>query len=949
MADKNFSVDDIINEYSKKTSGSHKPDGSLDLDGLIDSLGAHDKEAVKPKKIGPKTEVIEDVLEIGSNEGVFIPDENGGEPHYEQQTRYVDGVPGVRPASEDSIEFDKIILTAEEDGEPEIDAGLRHARRTEQGTDVLEKMFEEDNPAPAHEAEAAREASFEPAKEEMSAKEVLERLAEEAARREKEREAPEEAESVRRQSSDTAEIEPPVPEEPVSEKTAELENIAEKVDDATRAYIGTDTVDIPQAEPKIRPVEESIHRTAPLRPVRENGSNTAIMEGLLKLKKERGAPKHRDSKVPPVNRASFEDIGSELDSKIIPNTEIGLDENATEEERLAYLNAKRRERVKQFVIDADEDEEPKKSRVLDFTSFEQAKEMAGSIASLKASLVVRCCVLLVASLVSAYISFANDLNLPVIALLSRSENQGMPYLFVNVVLGLAACFVSYTVMAVGLKKLFTLKADSDSLAAVSSILSIASGIALLTDTELVQLSVANVYISAAVIGLLINTVGKLFIVTRTERNFRYVSGGYSKYGVMRIDDEDVASKFTKGALTDFPSLATSRKTEFVSDFIKNSYSSDMTDAFCKYYVPAITAVSLIVGVISAFLHPAEINTGTRMLLFGLSCAAGTSAICSAAGMMLVVNIPLAKASKKYLQGSAVMLGYSAVDEFSDTNSLLVDAVDLFPDGMVEIINIKPAKKTPIEDGIIYAASLCCQTESILKPTFYKMIKGKTEMLFPVESYLYEDGLGLLGWIQNKRVLFGNRALMESHSIEGLPTPEKEAQYQKEDSSLLYLSIGGSLAMIFVVKLKASVSVAKALRDLERQNITVIIRSVDSLLSISRIAELFGVMPNMFKLLPFRFHNEYDEQTSYVGKMSSPMIYSGHFASLAMLITGTKRLQRASAVGIAIQLISGILGVILSVIFAFIGIFTSLLNPSTVIAYILLFVVITAIVQSIAKT
>ena len=156
-------------------------------------------------------------------------------------------------------------------------------------------------------------------------------------------------------------------------------------------------------------------------------------------------------------------------------------------------------------------------------------------------------------------------------------------------------------------------------------------------------------------------------------------------------------------------------------------------------------------------------------------------------------------------------------------------------------------------------------------------------------------------------------------------------------------------MIFVVKLKASIPVAKALRDLEKQNITVILRSVDSLLSISRIAELFSVAPNMFKLLPFRFHSEYDEQTSYVEKMSTPMVYSGHFSSLAMLLIGTKRLQRSTAVGIGIQLLSAILGVILSVVFALIGIFTGVLSGSTVIAYTLIFVLITVIVQAVQKT
>lgn len=56
-----------------------------------------------------------------------------------------------------------------------------------------------------------------------------------------------------------------------------------------------------------------------------------------------------------------------------------------------------------------------------------------------------------------------------------------------------------------------------------------------------------------------------------------------------------------------------------------------------------------------------------------------------------------------------------------------------------------------------AASLSCQSGSVLKSTFYKMLRGKTELLYPVESYIYEDGLGLSGWIENKRVLLGTRA------------------------------------------------------------------------------------------------------------------------------------------------------------------------------------------------
>ncbi len=879
MADRNLSVEEIIEQYSQKSS--KKPEKEdFDLDSFLNSMGTSGASR--------KTEVIEDVLEIGDNSFVFDPgEEQPAEPDAAPQPAAAavnlvqDSAPAAReeiPSAAQSANTLAVHIppTIAEEGDavvkpqmPQIK--LRVGTGTTQGTQAIEKVMEN------------RE----------KAKEFL------------------------------------MSEEPEDVSGQALEN----------------------AEPKnqAKPAEAPAPRRTPqepdnLRPITGHGADTAIMQSLIKLKNERGTGRVPIHKVDPVNRASINDIDLGIEKKVIPNTEMGIDENASEEEKLAYLNAKRRERVKEFITEDEEEEKPQKGSVADFESFDQAEEMSASISGLKQSLVARLCVLLVMGIVSAYLTVAVDNGMPIIPILSQST----AHLFVNVMLGLVSCFVSYTVIAVGLKKLFTLKADSDSLAAVTTIFSLVAATAMLANSEIVQTRTAHAYVSAAILALIINTAGKLLIITRTERNFKYISGGYSKYAAMHIDNEDVAAKFTKGALTDFPSLATARKTEFVRDFINNSYSPDLTDSFSKFYVPIAAVASILVGVLAVFVHPENVVDFEQRAFYALSCAAGTMCAMSAMGMMLVTNIPLAKASKKYLQASAVMLGYSAVDKFADTNSLLVDAIDLFPDGMVEIVNLKPAKKASLEEGILYAASLCCQTESILRPAFYKMIKGKTEMLFPVESYIYEDGLGLSGWIENKRVLFGNRTLMESHSVEGLPTPEKEKEYSKGDS-LTYLSIGGNIAMIFVVKLKASVAVSRALADLEKQNITVILRSVDSLLSITRLSEMFEVSPNTFKLLPFRYHADYDSQTSYVAEMSSPMIYSGRFASLAMLLIGAKRLQRSATVGIVIQVLSALIGLIACIVFAAIGSFGSLFTGTVMLAYNLVWILITAASQAVSKT
>ena len=77
-----------------------------------------------------------------------------------------------------------------------------------------------------------------------------------------------------------------------------------------------------------------------------------------------------------------------------------------------------------------------------------------------------------------------------------------------------------------------------------------------------------------------------------------MAGKFTRYAVTNIDNEDVANKFTKGSLNDFPELSTMRKTEFIEDFMKNSYSPDAADSFASKAAPIILAGGLIMALIS---------------------------------------------------------------------------------------------------------------------------------------------------------------------------------------------------------------------------------------------------------------------------------------------------------------------------------------------------------------
>lgn len=655
--------------------------------------------------------------------------------------------------------------------------------------------------------------------------------------------------------------------------------------------------------------------------------------------------------VAPVNRPSVKDIKLGLTGKIIPKTEEFdrpmVDNDATFEEKTAALYEHRRKKVESFVLDTseNEDEKPAEGAAVvngqkEFENFGEAPKILNDILQVKSNLFLRLCVLLFTGIFSLLITVANDFELPLIKTFDRSISPSA-FLFTNTILGLIALGVSYTVMTAGIKNMINRKPDCDSIAAIGIFVTVITGIINLFEPESVRDGYYHVYISAAIMGLVFNTLGKMMIVQRTEKNFRYVAGEFDRYAVKRVSDENAAN-FAKGTEADPAVMTAMEKTEFVSDFVKHSYSPDVSDEFARKVSPIILIAGAVVALLS-FIFDKNASAAVDKIFVALAAFSGVVTMCSSVSLMLAVNVPMNRGANKFLQYSSVMLGYSAVDEYADANSMLVEAEQLFPKDSVDLVNLKLLSANSLEECILMAASLTCQAGSVLKNAFYRILKGKTEMLYPVESYIYEDGLGLSGWIDNKRVLLGTRKLMENHSIDGIPPLTKEQEYGG-DNTVLYLSVSGVVSTMFVVRIQPSISVTKWLQELESEGIVAVIRSVDGFLSEEFISDLFGLESGSVKLLPFRFHNEYEKETEYTDKVSSSMLCSGHFTSFAMLMVGAKRIKSAAYFGVAIQMGAIVLAAVISLASMLLGTFSQI-TPSVVIAYNLMFTAVSLLVLS----
>lgn len=549
-------------------------------------------------------------------------------------------------------------------------------------------------------------------------------------------------------------------------------------------------------------------------------------------------------------------------------------------------------------------------RMVDFNYYGDVEDVGRDIYELKSTISARVAILALTAFLSLYITLFNQFDLPIVDFLSKSNT--VSYLWTHLIIGLISVFSSMAVITNGLKKLLMFRADSDSMAAVTSVACIIAIIPALMAPELVKAGNIHIYMPVGVLALLINSVGKLLIIRRAARNFKFVSGNFDRHAITYVHNEERAEMLTRGTLGDFPILAAMRKTDFLTDFLKYSYSSDMTDKFCRRASPLCLIFSAAVAFVITIIKMGS-SPSAEAAAFGFSIFTMLLCAASCIAVPLVVNIPLENVSHSAIRNKGVMLGYQSVDDFYDTNSILINGEKLFPEGSVNLSGIKVFSNTKIDEAILEAASLTHHAESIMQLLFNDVIAGKKEILYPIENFSFEESMGLCGWINNKRVLFGNRELMTSHNIEGIPTKTKEAEYTGASQEAMYLSISGNVAAMFIVDIKADKNVKLWIKKLYKQKICLIVKSVDPCISLKKLSSLFGIPEEMMRIVPKKLHEDFDAETKKSVRISASMACTGRFASLAQLIIGTKLVHSSAIIGLIFQTVSILLGLGLSML------------------------------------
>ncbi|MGN0625116.1 MAG: hypothetical protein ACI4I8_02510 [Oscillospiraceae bacterium] len=571
----------------------------------------------------------------------------------------------------------------------------------------------------------------------------------------------------------------------------------------------------------------------------------------------------------------------------------------------------------------EEEAEPEE----DIEDFRTPADIAPIRHDLKASLFsinTRIAVTAVLFVITLYLALAQTAALPLPAFMAL-ETQPRIYMIANLALVIIAALVCNTTVGGGLASLLTMRADGDSLAALAVISTIVQGVAVAAFPQKLQEQPLGLFFTAAVFGLLCNVWGKKMILSRIEGNFKIVSSDRPKKAVLYLKNKELSRELSRGMDLNPPNLAYACKTGFLTRFLEQSYEPDSSEGLFRIIAPMIALCSLVVGGVSYYL--------TRDIFTALTTFSAVVCIASPVTATLYANYPMRRAQKSLSKEGAQLTGFEAVDTFSAINGVTVDASELFPSDNVLLHNIKMFEKRRIDEAILDASSALCSFDGTIKNVFMKIIQGKMEILKKVENLVYEEGMGLSAWVDGKRVLIGNSALMRHHEIY-TPSADYEAKYRTGGRELIYLSNSGELTAMFVVSYQPDPQIAQELYELERKGIGLIVRSTDPNLTAEKIAQVYDLPVEMVHVIPAKLHSDFDILTSQKDTAPSGLSFTGGAASLFHGVTAAVSVKSAIAMGTVLQIVGILLGYGIMTVFTLLGAMQNV-NGLAVVAFQLL--------------
>ncbi len=432
----------------------------------------------------------------------------------------------------------------------------------------------------------------------------------------------------------------------------------------------------------------------------------------------------------------------------------------------------------------------------------------------------------------------------VVSILAASETtvggDNFLTIFSNIIIIVASLVTSNQLLATSAEQLKKKKFNINSAASFTAVLCFAQTLLNLI-LYFFEKSIVSVFAGAGVGLLLMSELTSYLTFCRTADALELCTGANKDklYSIEGISDDKDAAELSKNIKSNGTRIRYSGKTRFPSHLVELCTSETVTDKNMRFIFMMIAALSLVNMIVAWAIN--------RHFTIGLAAFTVTFSLAVPAYAALLVQLPLRWVNKKFNKMGGMISCQEAVSELCRTNAIVLDSKDLFDQNMCAMHGFKDFKNVRVDDAMLYAAAMVIRSGGPLTGVFDQMVVNRRDILPTVKSFSYEEKLGVSGWINNQKVILGNRAMMINHNID-VPESIDEDKYLISGHEVIYLAIAHKLAAMMVVDYAPNKKLVPYLRRLRDSGVTVLVRNCDPNVTDRMISECYDMRLDNVRIL-----------------------------------------------------------------------------------------------------
>ena len=496
------------------------------------------------------------------------------------------------------------------------------------------------------------------------------------------------------------------------------------------------------------------------------------------------------------------------------------------------------------------------------------------------------------ALAAAYVSL--DFPLPELGI----SDYGLRLVFCTAALGLTILLCLDVIWA-GLKQLFTLKPNVETLAALSALATLADA---LTMPSLGLRDSTLPCAAPACFVLFFNLWGR-HLKRRADHQACRIASQAQEPWLLTVDDAKWSGRpaYTKwsGPLHGFGSQIQS------PDRLQTVYR-------------VISPLFLIACISCSVL--ASVNRGQNaQFLWSFSSTLTAAATFSAP---LAYALPCLRLTRRLAKSNAALAGWPGV-RCCREHSLILSDTDLFPTGAVKLNGIKIFGHFSNEKVIAYTSTLVRTSGCGLVKPFSDLMKAQNALYRPCTGITFHEG-GITGVIHGQEVIVGTASFLRLMNVE-LP----QGLHVK---SALFCAIDGELAGIFAVYYDLRDDVSLCLSALLRNKLSPLLATRDPNLIPSFLKQKFKLPVERMEFPAVDRRMELtDPAQPHSDTLTAVFLREGLLPYSDAAIGGC-RLRTAARLGTLLCTLGGVLGIILTFYLTFVDAYRSL-SPAALLVFL----------------